>query len=295
MADLDDFDLDPEARRREGEPGPEREGDDTDLSFGDTTPRRGGSLLIVWMAVALVAALAGVLFVLRPAALFRSAEKPAVATPPTPLPPVPSVSASEEPAVPLPPLAESDAFVREQAKGLSSDAQLARWLAAPGLIRTLTVSIQNVAEGRSPAPFLQFVVASPRFAVVEKGGRLTADPKSYAAYDAFADGIAALDAAECTRVYGLLQPLFGAAYAELGYPAGDFPKTLKRAFDALRETPVPDGDVELRKGRVFYEFVDPRLEGLSFAQKQLIRMGPRNLRLIQGKAGEIAAALLSPR
>jgi len=293
MADLDDFDLDAEARKRDGEPEAQRKVDEPDLAFGESPPRRGGVLPLALIGVALAAGLASVLFVLRPAALFRPAVTPAPSTMPTPPPTLPAPIPSEEaPAVALPPLADSDAFVRDQAKALSAHPQLARWLAASGLVRTLTVSVQNVAEGRSPANFLRFLVDSPRFAVVQRGGRLTADPKGYQAYDDLADGVAALDAAECVRVYRLLAPLFGAAYAELGYPAAEFPKTLGRAFDAIRETPVPDGDTELRKGRVFYEFVDPRLEGLNFAQKQLIRMGPRNLRLIQGKAAEIAAALV---
>jgi hypothetical protein len=304
MADFDDFDLDKEKRRRDAEPERERNvelerdthADEGDLPLGELPPelRRPGSPPIVWIALALVAALAGVLFVLRPAGLFRSAEKPAALAPPRPsIAPLATATPPPAPGVDLPPLEESDSFVRDQARNLSTHPQLAAWLAAQGLVRTLTVSVQNVAEGRSPAPFLGFLVPSPRFGAVQKAGRMVADPASYAAYDGFADGIAALDAAECARVYRLLQPLFGAAYAELGYPAAGFPKALARAFDTVRETPVPD-EIALRKGPVFLELADPRLEALNFAQKQLLRMGPRNLRLIKGKVGEVAAALEPP-
>lgn len=291
MPDFDDFDFDRDETRRR-----EREVNEADLPLEDvpTDPRRGSPLPFGWIAVALVAALGGILFVLRPGSLSKPAEKPADLAPRPPSPPAASAVTPPEPAVDLPTLAESDAFVRDLAKNLSTHPQLATWLAPQGLIRTLTVSVQNVAEGRSPAPFLRFLVPSPRFGAIQKAGRLVADPKSYAAYDDFADGIAALDAAECARVHDLLLPLFGAAYAELGYPSADFPKALARAFDTLRETPVPDGEIALRKGRVFLEFADPRLEALNFAQKQLIRMGPRNLRLILDKVGEIAAALERP-
>ena len=174
----------------------------------------------------------------------------------------------------LPTLAESDAFVRDAAKGLSTHPQLGAWLAARGLVRTLTVSVQNIGEGRSPALFLPFLTPTVRFQAVQKGSLLVADPKSYAAYDDFADGVAALDAAECARVYGILAPLFAAAYADLGYPGPDFPKAVARAVAVLAATPVADTEVALRRGPSFFEFADPKLEGLSLAQKHLLRMGP---------------------
>jgi hypothetical protein len=42
-----------------------------------------------------------------------------------------------------------------------------------------------------------------------------------------------------------------------------------------------------------YEFEDKRLESLGAAQKQLIRMGPRNTRALQVKLSEIALELRS--
>jgi hypothetical protein len=42
-----------------------------------------------------------------------------------------------------------------------------------------------------------------------------------------------------------------------------------------------------------YEFEDKKLESLGAAQKQLIRMGPRNSRALQVKLSEIALELRS--
>ena len=56
----------------------------------------------------------------------------------------------------------------------------------------------------------------------------------------------------------------------------------------LLKTPVVDGDVALASKSVAYEFADPRLQSLSSAQRQFLRMGPRNVRLIQAKLREIA-------
>lgn len=276
--DLEDFEIDGERK------DPPVDGDEAPTPLPPRRPPVPPGLLAA--GGLLLTALIAVFF------LLRKGDKP-------PAPSVPMVEATPAPSAPteaqpiLPALAESDAYVREAAKALSSHPQLGAWLAAPDLVRTLTVVVQNVAEGRSPSRFLPFLTPSTRYAAVQKGRLLVADPKSHAAYDAFADGVAALDAAECARVYRLLAPLFGTAFAELGYPATEFEKTVPRAVDVLRSTPVRD-DMTLRQGKVFLEFADPKLESLRLAQKHLLRMGPRNARLIQGKAAEIAQALGLP-
>ena len=42
-----------------------------------------------------------------------------------------------------------------------------------------------------------------------------------------------------------------------------------------------------------YEYEEERLENLSAAQKQLLRMGPQNTQMIQNKLSEIAIELRS--
>jgi len=59
-------------------------------------------------------------------------------------------------------------------------------------------------------------------------------------------------------------------------------------------TPVADGNVLVVYKGALNAFANPRLEDLTAAQKQLLRMGPRNARVIQGKLGEIAAVLGMP-
>jgi hypothetical protein len=45
---------------------------------------------------------------------------------------------------------------------------------------------------------------------------------------------------------------------------------------------------------VLYVYSDPQLESLSAAQKQLLRTGPRNVRLVQARLREIAQHLALP-
>jgi hypothetical protein len=69
---------------------------------------------------------------------------------------------------------------------------------------------------------------------------------------------------------------------------------LSRAVAILVTAPVLDGDVAVASEGPFYRFADNKLETLPPAQKQLIRMGPRNERLVQAKLQEVAAALALP-
>jgi hypothetical protein len=275
MSELDDFEIDPGSKKDEAEEAP-----------GGEIPPREPPLSKALLAAAAVVLLATLVAV---ALLFRRPSGTPAATPASE-PPV-STAPSAEPTVALPSLEESDGFVRDLARGLSAHPQLGAWLAARGLVRVLTVAVQSVAEGRSPAPFLPFLTPGARFQAIDKGGRVVADPKSYAAYDDFADGMAALDAAECARVYKILAPLVAAAYAELGSPAGSFEQAAARALEVVRATPVPEGDIVLRRGAVFLEYADPKLEALPLAQKHLLRMGPRNARMVKAKAEEIAQAM----
>jgi hypothetical protein len=92
------------------------------------------------------------------------------------------------------------------------------------------------------------------------------------------------------RAYARIRPLCEQAYRDLGYPDGDFDKKMSLALARMLETPVPDGPVQLRSTSVAYQFADPDLESLSSPQKQLLRMGPRNMRIVQAKLREFVKA-----
>jgi Protein of unknown function (DUF3014) len=274
MSDFDEFDLDPEKKKREDE---ELE---VMADYEPPPPEPPLPLGLIALAVVMVLGLGTAVYF-----LYRR-QAPAPATAPSSVGGTASPAPSEPP-VSLPSLDESDGFVRQLAQGLSSHPQLSAWLAAKGLVRTFAVCVQNIAEGRSPAQFVPFLAPRERFKVVEKAGRPVADPRSFAAYDDFADAVASLDTPGAARVYRTMLPLLNAAYAELGYPNTDFSKPLQRAIARLLETPLPEGDVALKKGVVFYEYADPAFEELSLAQKQLLRTGPRNAKILQAKLRDL--------
>ena len=62
----------------------------------------------------------------------------------------------------------------------------------------------------------------------------------------------------------------------------------------LLGTPVVEGPVRLEQKILSFAMTDETLESLSQAQKQLLRMGPKGVRAVQGKIRELAAAARRP-
>jgi hypothetical protein len=184
--------------------------------------------------------------------------------------------------------------VRELLRELSSRPELAAWLASDNLVRNIVVSIDNVAAGRTPAPHLTAVKPRGAFRATPNGQALIIDPRSYSRYDGLADTVQSMDPAKLARVYSLLKPRMRDAYRELGHPEGDLDAATERAIVRLLQTPVVEGNIDLAQREGVYTFANPTLEGLSGAQKQLLRMGPRNVRIIKTQLRAIAKELGIP-
>jgi len=272
MANLDDIDLQPTKIS------------DLDLHPADdaaTSPE--GRRPSVWVALAILAALVGGV------AYFIYGRQP--------LPPeqadVPRATRSAPPAAPaepLPALDASDAFIRQLVQTFSAHPQLIGWLATPDLTRTFVAIVDKIAIGASPAKHAPFAKPTRPFQVTGSGTHVRFDPASYDRFNTLASVIDSVNAEGAARAYARIKPLCVEAYRDLGYPDGDFDRKLSLAIGRLLDTPVPDGPVELRATSVTYQFADPDLESLSSPQKQLLRMGPRNMKIVQAKLREFVKA-----
>jgi hypothetical protein len=193
----------------------------------------------------------------------------------------------------LPPLEESDPLVRELVRALSSHPRLAAWLTTDGLIRNFTVVVDNVAAGRTPANHLRVLRPTGGFRPIDAGGTMVMDMRSYDRYNDLAAAAASVDAAGAARLYATLKPRIEDAYRELGLDE-PFDRALARAIVHLLQAPSLQGDISLVPRGALYDYNDNRIERLSQAQKQLLRMGPRNMRVIQRKLRDIGLALGIP-
>lgn len=254
-------------------------------------PRRVWGLAVAILAIlAVVAALYYLVFMKKP----KPPEEPAPAAEaaePAAIPEVPAEPGLEPLAFPPVPLDASDAAVREFAAALSVEPEFAKWLLSQDLIRKFVVSVDNVANGLSPKPHIDFFAPKGALRVVRTREGTLVDSASYARYDPVVRIVLSLDAAAAARLYRALDPLIQEAYNELGYPGVDFDDTLVRAMAELLETPVVEGPIQLEQRVLSYAMTDPALEGLSAAQKQLLRLGPDGVRAAHRKIQELAAAL----
>jgi hypothetical protein len=215
---------------------------------------------------------------------------------PPPAPPAEPVAQAPAPGdAPLPAAEDSDARIRREAANLSSRPELADWLKQSGLLERWVAVTDNLAEGVSPRKQLAFLAPAQQFTVHHKGSRTDIDPKSYARYDTFADVVASIDAKAFASLVRELHPLLQSAYHALGYPDRNIDVAAAQALQRLVSAPVVDGTVEVKPGRgALYEFVDEKLEKQNAVAKHLLRMGPRNTKLIQAKARELIQALELP-
>ena len=243
-------------------------------------------------ASALIAAIAvgyGVWYVAS-----RRQPAPAAATAPTesapavPVPKGPLVKAAD---IDLPPLPQTDPIVRELMARLSSHPTVAAWLATKGLVANFTVATLNISEGRTPAQFLRPIAPRGPFRTIGSGEEVLLDPRSYERYNLIGDAVAGLDGVGTASLYLTLKPRITDAYRELGHPEGDFDRVLERAIGVLLKTPAPAERAALHPKGVTWAYSDRTLESLSPAQKQFLRMGPRNSQAVRSKLAEIAGLL----
>ena len=193
---------------------------------------------------------------------------------------------------PLPPLGESDGYVRDELTALFG-AGLADSLAAGDVVARLAATVDNlareqVAERLRPVsgPGGQFLVES-----VPGADEYLLDPQNYGRYDHLVGFVENVDPERAAQVYRRLHPLFQEAYADLGYPEGGFNDRLVEVIDHLLETPDVEEPILLVRPHVLYEFADPQLEALSAGQKLLLRMGSGHRALVKQRLRELRAGI----
>ena len=212
-----------------------------------------------------------------------------------PAPEATAPDAAPEPAtettLDVPELDESDPVVRQLLATLSEHPGWAAWLVPDQLVRRFVTSVVNVAAGDSPRSDLDFMEPDDPFSVRELGAGLVIDPASYRRYDQVADVFVSLDTESAVRIYRLLVPLFEDAHRELGLTDRTFQDSFATALGNVLAVPVPQDDVQVRPNKAIFEFADPGLEGLSPAEKHVLRLGPDNARRVQDKLRALATAL----
>jgi len=195
----------------------------------------------------------------------------------------------------LPPLDDSDALVRQRIGLLSSNRLVSAWLATKGLVRNFTLVVDNISHGMNPSRQLRVLKPAGQFRVMTRGANVVIDPRNYDRFTPIAQAAASVDAAGAGRLYRSFKPLLQMAYDELGNQES-IDRAVERALGGLLEVPAVDGDIRVEQSGegIGYEYADPRLDALNGAQKQLLRMGPGNTRIIQQQLRGFASGAAIP-
>jgi hypothetical protein len=254
-----------------------------DLGRRPASPRFGGSdWLLVLVAIA---ALAG-------GGAWWWFHREAGPPPPSPVAtPAPMVQVPA--AEPIKPVAADR--VRDLLEAMSASAVFRSWLAQGDVVERWAAVTDNLAEGVSPRARLRFLAPKDGFKTARRGDRQVIAAAAYGRYDLFADGIGSIDVAAAAGAFRELHSLLEAAYRALGYPEGSLDRVTAAALRRLAAAPVRDGDVVVEAGGsgpgTLYVYAAPELERLGPVEKHLLRMGPRNTRIIQAKARQLERAL----
>ncbi len=215
------------------------------------------------------------------------------------VPPPPSMAAPA-PVVPAPAAVEPVKPVtadrlRDLLEAVSVSAVFRSWLAQGDVIERWAVVTDNLAEGVSPRARLRFLAPRAGFTTARRGDKRVISAASYARYDLFAEAVGSVDVAAAVRAYRELHGVVEAAYRALGYPEGSIDRVTAAALKRLAAAPARDGEVFVEAGGTgpgtIYLYTAPELERLGPVEKHLLRMGPRNTRIIQAKARQLERAL----
>ena len=258
---------------------------------GDT-PAGGSNLTqFALIAVAVIILAAGAYW------FFARRTPPAATTAPVAAAPsqVPKTTADDFEHIDLPPLDDSDALVRQRIGVLSSNRLVTAWLATKGLIRNFVRVVENISHGMNPSRHLAVLKPPGQFRVMTRGRQVVIDPRNYDRFTAITDAAMSIDARSAGRLYQSFKPLLQTAYDELGNQE-PIDRAVERAIGGLLAVPAVDGDIRVEQTGegIGYQYADDRLQELNGAQKQLLRMGPKNIQAIQSQLRTFAATIGLP-
>lgn len=244
---------------------------------------------LTWIAIAVV--VAGV------AAFYhwRTAEEPAppaVVAAPSPAAPAPApveppriqYALPEPPpgAAPLPPLADSDAVVKDTLTGLFGHEALAKFFVPDGFVRRFVATVDNLPRKTAAARLLPVRPVPGVFVVAGRDDALEIGAQNEFRYRPYVQVMEAPDAKKLVAVYVRLYPLFQTAYRELGYPDAYFNDRLIQAIDDLLAAPEIAAP-RLVQPKILYQYADADLEDRSAGQKIMMRMGAENAARVKAK------------
>ena len=225
----------------------------------------------------------------------------AMAPPPEP-PPSPIMTAIEEPAPepseppppppepvedPLPRLEESDDAVRDAVGDIPLGTAGQQYLIPGNIIERSASLIYLMAQGDVPYKLLPVSRPKAAFPIRDDGTQVVTDPAGFERYDALTQWLQSLDLESLLSSLEWFIPLFREAWSYYGEDPAAFDMAVVITLDLVIATPEIDlSEARLIRKEAVWIFEDPTIEGLAPIQKQVLRMGPENAKILKAKAAE---------
>ena len=231
---------------------------------------------------------------------------PSVTTPPSAPPPAPVVTEIEELAPepppplpapveePLPRLEESDDAVRDAVGDIPLGAAGQQYLTPGNIIERSASVVYLMAQGDVPYKLLPISRPKASFLFSDDGTQVVTDPAGFARYDALTQWLESLDLESLLSSLEWFVPLFREAWSYYGEDLAAFDMAVVIMLDLVIATPEVDlSETRLIRKEAVWIFEDPAIEGLAPIQKQVLRMGPENAKVLKAKAAEARGLWLS--
>jgi len=185
----------------------------------------------------------------------------------------------------------SDAAIKSALLTIANTPVVGRLLVNDSLLQRFVVTVTNLADSDSAPNFQLLAPPEQPFRIYQQADKEWIDAASYKRYTSYVDALETLENDQLLDLYDTYLPDIQEIYAEIGNPSTPFSEVFVEALDELLDTPEIPTPVEVYSDSVMYKFKDERFENLSLPQKQLLRMGPDNMRRVKAKLRELKQAL----
>ena len=209
----------------------------------------------------------------------------------TPQPPPPPPAPVEEP---LPRLEESDDAERDALGDLPLGTAGQQYLMPGNIIERSASLIYLMAQGDVPYKLLPVSRPKAAFPISDDGTQVVTDPAGFERYAALTQWLESLELEPLLSSLEWFIPLFREAWSYYGEDRTAFDMAVVMTLDLVIATPEVDlSEARLIRKEAVWIFEDPAIEGLAPMQKQVLRMGPENAKILKAKAAQMRGLWLS--
>jgi hypothetical protein len=208
----------------------------------------------------------------------------------------PELVAPEEitPVIVEPPITAdtADEEARRVVDNLNAGKPAAQFVAGDYVVERAVALADHLRRGEVPYTLIPVSRPKQPFKILDDGLRVTIHPDSFERYDPFAQWIDGIDAEALVATYRKFSTVAAGALSAMGVTDVSINEVALAAVTEVISVPNVDLSAELMKQEANWVYVDPELEAMPALHKQIVRMGPINMELVQSKAREIRGALL---